>query len=57
MNSKSLIWIGMTIGSVAGAYLPLLWGASALSASSIILSAVGGIAGIWGGYKLGKILD
>jgi hypothetical protein len=52
MSSKSLIWIFMTIGSVAGAYAPLLWGDSALSLSSVILSAVGGGLGIWAGYKL-----
>ncbi len=44
----------MTIGSVVGAYIPLLWGDSALSLSSVILSAVGGFVGIWVGFKLGN---
>ncbi len=52
MSSKSLIWIGMTIGSAIGGYLPLLWGGSLFSFTSIILTAVGGIAGIWTGYRL-----
>ena len=56
MNSKSFIWIGMFIGSTIGAYVPALWGAGVLSFSSIILSAVGGIAGIWGGWRLGQII-
>lgn len=53
MSSKSLIWVFMTIGSVVGAYVPLLWGDSALSFSSVVLSAIGGGLGIWAGYKLG----
>lgn len=52
MSPKSLIWIGMSIGSTVGAYVPALWGGSMLSFSSIILSAVGGIAGIYAGFKL-----
>lgn len=52
MNRKALIMGGMVIGSSIGSLLPLLWGASALSMSSILLSAVGGIAGIWAGFKL-----
>ena len=44
----------MTIGSVVGAYIPLLWGSSAFSMSSVIFSAVGGFAGIWVGFKLGN---
>lgn len=43
----------MTIGSIVGAYVPLLWGDGALSLSSVILSAVGGGVGVWIGYKLG----
>ena len=43
----------MIIGSSIGGYLPLLWGGSVLSMSSIFLSAVGGFLGIWLGYKTG----
>ncbi len=52
MSSKSFIWICLTIGTTVGAYIPDLWGASVLSMSSIILSGVGGFAGIWIGYKV-----
>ena len=52
MNSKSLIWIFMAIGSAVGGFLPTLWGAGFLSISSVLLTAVGGIAGIWIGLKL-----
>jgi hypothetical protein len=47
-----LIWIGMLIGSVAGSFIPELWGSGVLSISSVIWSGLGGAAGIWIGYKL-----
>lgn len=54
MNSKSLIWIFMAIGSAVGGYIPALWGEGFLSFSSVILTAVGGIIGIWVGFKLSQ---
>jgi len=52
MDSKKLIYLTLTIGLFAGGYLPLIWGGSTFSFSSIFLSAVGGIAGIYVGFKL-----
>lgn len=52
MNPKPLIWIGLTIGSTVGSFIPDLWGASMFSFSSIILGMFGGIIGMWAGYKL-----
>ncbi|MDB5259554.1 MAG: hypothetical protein JWO73_762 [Candidatus Taylorbacteria bacterium] len=54
MDRKKLIWIFMTVGSAAGGYMPLLWGGASFSLSSVILSAIGGIAGIFIGFKLGS---
>ena len=54
MSKKSLVWLGLTIGSAAGGYLPALWGGDLLSLSSVMLSAVGGLVGIWLGYRLGE---
>ena len=54
MSSKSLIWIFMFIGSSVGGFIPTLWGAGFLSLSSVFLTAIGGIAGIWLGFKLGQ---
>lgn len=51
--TKPLIWMGIFIGSTVGGLVPLLWGADFLSFSSIIGSAVGGLLGIWAGYKAG----
>ena len=48
-----LVMLGMIVGSVAGGYIPLLWGESAFSVSSILFSALGGFTGIWIGYKIG----
>ncbi len=53
MNQKSLIWIGLFLGSTIGSFIPLLWGAGMFSFSSILFSTAGSIAGIWLGWKLG----
>ncbi len=52
MGTKQTIWIGMFVGSAIGGYIPMLWGGSLFSFSSIILTAAGGIAGIWLGFKI-----
>lgn len=53
-----LITIGMVVGSTVGAFLPQLWGdADLFSVSSIVLSVVFGIVGIWLGYKLARQLS
>jgi len=54
---KTFIMTGMVLGSLAGGYAPMLWGGSVFSMSSILLSAVGGFAGIWAGYKIASRLD
>ena len=48
---KSLIWIFMIVGSWIGSLVPSLWGAGMFSLSSVLLSAVGGFAGIYVGYR------
>lgn len=52
MSPRLVYFITVLIGSTIGGYLPILWGGSAFSMSSVILSAVGGILGIVVGYKL-----
>ena len=54
MSKKTLIWIGLTVGSAAGGYLPALWGGDLISFSSVISSAAGGFVGIWLGYRFGE---
>ena len=52
MTNKQIIYISMTIGSTIGSFLPTMWGDNLFSMSSIVLSVVGGLAGVWFGYKL-----
>ena len=52
--TKKFIWIGMFVGSTIGNMLPMLWGGDAISVSGVLLSLVGGIAGIWVGYRWGQ---
>lgn len=54
MNPKSLIWIGVFVGTTVGSFLPTLWGAGYFSFSSVIWSTVGGILGIYAGFKLSQ---
>lgn len=53
---RTLIMVFMVVGSSAGSYVPVLWGGSVFSASSIFFGAIGGLAGIWVGYKLAQQL-
>lgn len=47
----------MGVGSAAGAFLPVLLGdASLLDGWSILGTLVGGLAGVWLGYKVGRAL-
>ncbi|CAN5143681.1 hypothetical protein BH09PAT2_BH09PAT2_08230 [soil metagenome] len=52
MSDKTIVMLAFTIGSTAGGYLPVLWGDSLFSISSIICTAIGGIAGVYVGYKI-----
>ena len=53
MDRKKLVWIGLFVGSTVGGFVPALWGAGLLSVSGIIFSGIGGISGIWLGFKFG----
>ena len=50
MSRKKLILLGMAVGSVAGGYLPALFGLDDFMVS-LLGSFFGGIIGIWMGYK------
>jgi len=55
MNSKSLIMIGLVVGSTLGSYIPTLWGAGWLSIASVLVGGIGGLLGIWAGYKVSRL--
>ena len=52
MSNKSIIIIGMVVGSIIGGYLPTLFGVSMISFTSIITAANGGFIGVAITYKL-----
>lgn len=55
---KLCIGLGVTVGGIAGAYVPYLWGdTDFLSGWSILCSVIGGFVGIWLGYKLAQRLS
>ncbi len=56
--TKLLIMIGVTVGSIIGAYIPVwLFGASELSAWSILFGTVGSFVGLWAGYRLAQEIE
>ena len=46
----------MFAGSTIGGALPALWGDNMFSISSIFLSTIGGMAGIYAGHKLSQMV-
>jgi hypothetical protein len=54
--TKKFVWIGLFLGSTVGNLLPLLWGGDAISISGFVFSILGGIVGIWLGYRCAQSL-
>jgi membrane protein DedA with SNARE-associated domain len=55
--TRTLIFTFLFIGSIIGSSIPLLWGGSPFSLSSVFWSTIGGFAGISIGYSLGRRID
>ena len=56
MNKKAILFFA-TIGGIAGAYVPMLWGDNdMLGGSSILFGTIGGLVGIWLGVVVAKRL-
>jgi predicted MFS family arabinose efflux permease len=55
VNAKALIMIGLVTGSALGGYVPALWGAGGITLTSVLFSGVGGLLGIWAGYKISRL--
>ncbi len=49
---RSVIGLCVLVGGTVGGYVPVLWGSSSFSVTSLLFGAVGGIAGIWVGIRL-----
>jgi predicted MFS family arabinose efflux permease len=48
---RARIWLGILIGSSIGGLIPELWGGGLLSYSSVLLSGIGAVVGMWICYK------
>lgn len=53
-SMKSIIMLTAGLGGTIGGYLPVLFGASGFSGWSILGALIGGIAGIYIGYKISQ---
>jgi hypothetical protein len=49
---KGPTYTGGFVGGTIGSFIPTLWGASQLSASSAVFFMIGGFFGIWVAYRL-----
>jgi hypothetical protein len=52
MSRRRLYLLGAAVGGTVGGLLPGLWGGSDFSGLSVLLSMIGGFAGLWGAYLL-----
>jgi hypothetical protein len=52
MNTRQIILTATLVGTTIGSFIPTLWGDSFLSMWSVVLTAVGGLVGIYIGYKI-----
>ena len=52
MNRKFILMTGMVLGSSAGSWIPMLWGAGWFSLTSVFFGFLGGLGGIWAAYRL-----
>jgi len=52
---KSLVYVGLTVGSLLGGWLGSLIDHNALFGPwSVLFGTIGAFGGIWAGYKIGK---
>ena len=49
---RSVIGLCVIAGSTVGSFVPALWGASAFGLASLLMAAVGGVAGVFVGARL-----
>jgi len=52
---RSALGLCALVGTFVGGYVPVLWGASAFSVTSLVFSAAGGAAGVWFGVRLSDV--
>ena len=47
-----MTWMGAIVGGIAGGYIPVLFGAETLSLASLVGNTVGGVIGVFIGYRI-----
>ena len=47
MSTRSTYLLAVGVGGTIGGFIPSLWGAGAFSMWGVVMSGVGGLAGIW----------
>jgi uncharacterized membrane protein YeaQ/YmgE (transglycosylase-associated protein family) len=52
MRSRAFVWVAIFIGSAIGGALPELWGGEMTSYTSLLLSGVGAVIGLWVGVHM-----
>jgi len=52
--SKKAVYAGMIVGSSVGTFVPSMWHAGMFSMSAVLFSTLGGIAGIWVAWRMGR---
>ena len=53
---KRVLWMCLLVGSTVGGMLPEAWGASAFGVASVMLSALGAVAGVWVAARISESL-
>lgn len=54
---KLCIFVGMTIGGIAGSMIGSALGYGMLDMTSFFLSGLGSVVGVWAGWKLARKLS
>ena len=54
---KKFIYFGLFVGSTIGGFIPAMWGTDMLSPSGFLWSTIGGIFGIWLGYRFSRHME
>jgi hypothetical protein len=49
---RSVIGLCAGFGLIVGGYVPVLWGASSFSLTSLLFGAIGGAVGVWAGVRI-----
>ena len=52
---RSVIGLCVVFGATLGGYVPVLWGASSFSLTSLLFGFVGAVAGAWAGARLADV--